>query len=227
MRKATGKVVSLVLALALVVTSFSSTFAFAATKTESGEVWHGQIEDVELVNLSDVADSAVELQEARADHEDMFNLTNHIDVDKVVLETKDHIEIDNVEISSVSVTGNNIIRVSKVTKTQAEDPKSVYSDFGAKEGDYVATVRSATGTGTATVKVLFTGTATRGDTEITVRATDSFTVTLYDAKTPYLDGVSSLPKNPAPGKEYGGWETVYGDDVKDSGEPVVTGTAHV
>ena len=41
MRKATGKVVSLVLALALVVTSFSSTFAFAATKTESGEVYSG------------------------------------------------------------------------------------------------------------------------------------------------------------------------------------------
>lgn len=35
MKKITGKVVSLVLALALVVTSFSSTFAFAATKTET------------------------------------------------------------------------------------------------------------------------------------------------------------------------------------------------
>lgn len=229
MRKATGKVVSLVLALALVVTSFSSTFAFAATKTESGEVWHGQIKDVELVNLSNVADSAAELKEARDAHQDMFNLTDHIKVDDVVLETKDHIEIDNVEISSVSVTGNNIIRVSKVTKTQAEDTNSVYYDFGAEEGDYVATVRSATGTGTATVKVLFTGTATRGDTEITVRATDSFTVTLYDAKTPYLDGVSSLPKNPQ--STGGEWVTDYADDYaddyQDSGEPVVTGTAHV
>lgn len=227
MRKATGKVVSLVLALALVVTSFSSTFAFAATKTESGEVWDGQIEDVKLVNLSDVADSAVKLQEARDKHQDMFNLTDYIEANPVVLETKDHIEIDNVEISSISVTGNNIIRVSKVTKTQAEDKNSVYFKFGADEGDYVATVRSATGTGTATVKVLFTGTANRGDTEITVRATDSFTVTLFDAKTPYLSGVESLQKNPQPGEEDGGWKTLYADGVKDSGEPVVTGTAHV
>ena len=35
MKKTTGKVVSLVLALALVVTSFSATFAFAATKSET------------------------------------------------------------------------------------------------------------------------------------------------------------------------------------------------
>ena len=227
MRKATGKVVSLVLALALVVTSFSSTFAFAATKTESGEVWENQIGDVELVNLSDVADNAVKLQEARDKHQDMFNLTDYIEANPVVLETKDHIEIDNAEISSISVTGNNIIRVSKVTKTQAEDKNSVYSKFGAEEGDYVATVRSATGTGTATVKVLFTGTANRGDTEITVRATDSFTVTLFDAKTPYLSDVESLQKNPQPGEEDGGWKTLYADGVKDSGEPVVTGTAYV
>lgn len=225
MRKATGKVVSLVLALALVVTSFSSTFAFAATKTESGEVWDNQIKDVELVNLSDVADSAAKLKEARDNHQDMFNLTDYIEANPVVLETKDHIEIDNAEISSISVTGNNIIRVSKVTKTQAEDTNGVYYGF-ADEGDYVATVRSTTGTGTATVKVLFTGTANRGDTEITVRATDSFTVTLFDAKTPYLDSVESLPKNPDSGKD-GGWATVYGDDVQDSGEPVVTGTAYV
>ena len=227
MRKATGKVVSLVLALALVVTSFSSTFAFAATKTESGEVWDNQIEDVELVNLSDVADSAADLKAARDQHQDMFNLTDYIEANPVVLETKDHIEIDNAEISSISVTGNNIIRVSKVTKAQADDPNSVYSKFEAEEGDYVATVRSATGTGTATVKVLFTGTANRGDTEITVRATDSFTVTLFDAKTPYLSDVESLQKNPQPGEEDGGWKTLYADGVKDSGEPVVTGTAYV
>ena len=87
MRKATGKVVSLVLALALVVTSFSSTFAFAATKTESGEVWDNQIKDVELVNLSDVADSAAKLKEARDNHQDMFNLTDYIEANPVVLET--------------------------------------------------------------------------------------------------------------------------------------------
>ena len=64
MRKATGKVVSLVLALALVVTSFSSTFAFAATKSETATV-HGAPGNVTLVNLSDVADSAVDLADAK------------------------------------------------------------------------------------------------------------------------------------------------------------------
>ena len=46
MRKATGKVVSLVLALALVVTSFSSTFAFAATKSETATDVHAVKETV-------------------------------------------------------------------------------------------------------------------------------------------------------------------------------------
>lgn len=228
MRKATGKVVSLVLALALVVTSFSSTFAFAATKTESGEVWHSTYSDeVTLVNLSNVADSAKDLQDARAAHQDMFNITKHIAEGDVILETKDHIEIENVEISSVSVRGDNIVRVSKVTATQVAQGGTYYNveidGEKVEEGDYIATVRSATGTGTATVSVLFTGTATRGDTDITVRATDTITITLKDAKTPYFGDVDSLPKNPQTIKD-NTWETVYGE-YKDSGnpDPVVTG----
>ena len=50
MRKATGKVVSLVLALALVVTSFSSTLAFAATKTETGTATIDTNKDLYLAN---------------------------------------------------------------------------------------------------------------------------------------------------------------------------------
>lgn len=232
MRKATGKVVSLVLALALVVTSFSSTFAFAATKTESGEVYSGIVDDVTLVNLSNVADSAKELQDARnVNNQDKFNITNYVNANNVVLETKDHIEVENVEISSVSVRGDNIVRVSKVTATQVADG-GIYNGVSidgeaVEEGDYIATVRSATGTGTATVSVLFTGTATRGDTEITVRATETFTITLKDAKTPYFDTVESLPKNPESVK--GDWVTTYADNYKDSGnkEPVVTATAEL
>lgn len=232
MRKATGKVVSLVLALALVVTSFSSTFAFAATKTESGEVYSGIVDDVTLVNLSNVADSAKELQDARnVNNQDKFNITNYVNANNVVLETKDHIEVDNVEISSVSVRGDNIVRVSKVTATQVADD-GIYDGVSidgvaVKEGDYIATVRSATGTGTATVSVLFTGTATRGDTEITVRATETFTITLVDAKTPYFKGVDTLPKNPQ--STSGNWDTTYADNYKDSGnaEPVVTDTVEL
>lgn len=188
MRKATGKVVSLVLALALVVTSFSSTFAFAATKTESGEA--SSIDDVYLVNLNGLEGDA--LAAAKTAGRDKFNITEYVTGE--TLETYDHIVLDDIDIYSVSVSGDNIIRVTK-------DEDDVYT----------ATVRDTKGTGKATVNVLFTGTTTlRGDEEITVRGSSKFTVTLLDAKTPILgaagaeskaagEGVSSvsaLQKNP-------------------------------
>lgn len=188
MRKATGKVVSLVLALALVVTSFSSTFAFAATKTESGEA--SSIDDVYLVNLNGLEGD--DLAAAKAAGRDKFNITEYVTDE--TLETYDHILLDDIDIYSVSVSGDNIIRVTK-------DEDDVYT----------ATVRDTKGTGKATVNVLFTGTTTlRGDEEITVRGSSKFTVTLLDAKTPILgaagaeskaagksvDSVSALQKNP-------------------------------
>lgn len=188
MRKATGKVVSLVLALALVVTSFSSTFAFAATKTESGEA--SSIDDVYLVNLNGL--EGENLVAAKAANRDKFNITDYVAGE--TLETYDHIVLDDIDIYSVSVSGDNIIRVTK-----------------NDDDEYIATVRDTKGTGKATVNVLFTGTTTlRGDEEITVRGSSKFTVTLLDAKTPILgdagaeskatgegvDSVSALQKNP-------------------------------
>lgn len=188
MRKATGKVVSLVLALALVVTSFSSTFAFAATKTESGEA--SSIDDVYLVNLNGL--EGEDLAAAKTANRDKFNITDYVAGE--TLETYDHIVLDDIDIYSVSVSGDNIIRVTK-----------------NDDDEYIATVRDTKGTGKATVNVLFTGTTTlRGDEEITVRGSSKFTVTLLDAKTPILgdagaeskaagegvDSVSALQKNP-------------------------------
>ena len=188
MRKATGKVVSLVLALALVVTSFSSTFAFAATKTESGEA--SSIDDVYLVNLNGL--EGEDLAAAKTANCDKFNITHYVAGE--TLETYDHIVLDDIDIYSVSVSGDNIIRVTK-----------------NDDDEYIATVRDTKGTGKATVNVLFTGTTTlRGDEEITVRGSSKFTVTLLDAKTPILgdagaeskaagegvDSVSALQKNP-------------------------------
>ena len=89
MRKATGKVVSLVLALALVVTSFSSTFAFAATRSESARYVNNAPGKVRLVNLSNVADSANDLAEAKKDGQNLFNITNWVDKAGVTLETYD------------------------------------------------------------------------------------------------------------------------------------------
>ena len=200
MRKATGKVVSLVLALALVVTSFSSTFAFAATKTESGEA--SSIDDVYLVNLNGL--EGEKLTNAKNANRDKFNITDYVAGE--TLETYDHIELSDIDIYSVSVSGDNIIRVTK-------DDDDVYT----------ATVRDTKGTGKATVNVLFTGTTTlRGDEEITVRGSSKFTVTLLDAKTPILgaagaadkaagkgvDSVSALQKNPQYSVVDSAYETV-------------------
>ena len=210
MRKATGKVVSLVLALALVVTSFSSTFALAATKSETAKFVHAKDGTVYLANLSNVADSALGLQEAKDKGQNLFNITQHV-MDELNggngenapwLETDDHIHVnDEIEISSVSVSGDNIIRVSKVTENDLTGDK--YPSNFAKAGDYVATVRDVKGTGKATVKVLYTAKTTeRGEDELTVRGSKNFDVVLLDAMTPVMvsgdwdDEIENLQKNP-------------------------------
>ncbi len=206
MRKATGKVVSLVLALALVVTSFSSTFAFAATKSETGDARDAKDgATVYLANLSNVADSAVALQKAKDKNLDLFNITDYVESAQPWLETYDHIHAsDEIEISSVSVSGDNIIRVSKATENDTTGDGK-YVGF-ADKGEYVATVRDVKGTGTATVKVLYTAKTTdRGEDEITVRGSASFKVVLLDAMTPILtsggfgDDIANLQKNPQVG----------------------------
>ena len=197
MRKATGKVVSLVLALALVVTSFSSTFAFAATKSESAASVSAKDGTVYLANLSNVADNATALERAKKNGQNLFNITDY--VTGAELETYDHIAVEDVEISSVSVSGDNIIRVTKVTESNRD------SYVNADVGDYVATVRDVKGTGTATVNVLYTGKTTdRGEDEVTVRGSKSFKVVLLDAMTPVMmpgeeawgDSINGLQKNP-------------------------------
>lgn len=205
MRKATGKVVSLVLALALVVTSFSSTFALAATKSETGDARDAKDgTTVYLANLSNVADSAVALQKAKDKNLDLFNISDYV-MTSPWLETYDHIHAnDEIEISSVSVSGDNIIRVSKATENDTTG-EGKYVGF-AEKGEYVATVRDVKGTGTATVKVLYTAKTTdRGEDEITVRGSASFKVVLLDAMTPILtsagfgDDIANLQKNPEVG----------------------------
>lgn len=243
MRKATGKVVSLVLALALVVTSFSSTFAFAATKSETADEVHAQSTTLYLSNLSDVADSAKALADAKDDGRNLYNITNYV-MEQVApwLETKDHIHVeDEIEISSISVSGDNIIRISKATDSDKEVGGKYANMANIDAGDYVATVRDVKGTGKATVKVLYTAKTTdRGEDEITVRGSKSFDVVLLDAMTPILtsnswgDEVNNLQKNPQYGKpqqpgrqdaalnqyNYYTYETKNDKVVYDTGKPV-------
>lgn len=180
MRKATGKVVSLVLALALVVTSFSSIAAFAATKTETGTATVDTNKDLYLANTNG--------DDKPKDGSKYFNLTDYIfnDTYGAELETYDHIVInDGIEISQVTVSGSSIVKVTKVNSDK--------NAYDADEGDYIVSVRDAKGTGTATLNVLLTGKTTeRGDDEITVRGSVQIKLTLLDAKTPIL--VSDVPK---------------------------------
>lgn len=179
MRKATGKVVSLVLALALVVTSFSSIAAFAATKTETGTATVDTNKDLYLANTNGVDNPK--------DGSKYFNLTDYIfnDTYGAELETYDHIIInEGIEISQVTVSGSSIVKVTKVNSDE--------NAYGADEGDYIVSVRDAKGTGTATLNVLLTGKTTlRGDDEVTVRGSVQIKLTLLDAKTPIL--VSDVP----------------------------------
>lgn len=249
MRKATGKVVSLVLALALVVTSFSSTFAFAATKSETATDVHAVKETVYLANLSNYADSAVGLQKAKDNGQNLFNITEYVKSankgEGPWLETKDHIRVnDEIEISSVSVSGDNIIRISKVTQSDIDNKK--YPDTFAEAGDYVATVRDVKGTGKATVKVLYTAKTTeRGEDELTVRGSKNFDVVLLDAMTPVMvsddwdDEIDNLQKNPQYGSpannyndpnakyDYYAYEETDKGRVYDTGKPVSYETASV
>ncbi len=99
MKKITGKVVSLVLALALVVTSFSANFAFASKKTISGTVTDTVNDDLYLVNGD----------EKTVDLKAWLNT----DSSDFKLETKDHGDVTNVEIKAVShVSGEKLVSAS-------------------------------------------------------------------------------------------------------------------
>ncbi len=179
MKKATGKVVSLVLALALVITSFSATFAFAATET--GE--------------AHIADSHAELYLSNTNRDDIdgddsdlkqVNLSALLAEggDDYYLETYDHQQVEIDEIAQISVSGDNIVKISK--------------DGNSTDGyTYYMTVRDKAGTGTATLNILFKGSIQRDDDEdeTTVRGSAQIKVTLLDANTPILAPAGENPED--------------------------------
>lgn len=205
MRKATGKVVSLVLALALVVTSFSSTLAFAATKTETGTATIDTNKDLYLANTNGKKYSD---EAPNKDNDKFFNLTDYIFNEGVSLETYDHIivdtdEGDEIEISQVTVSGDNIVKVTKLTENNA-------GQYDGDKDDYIVSVRDTKGTGKATLNVLFKADTDRGDDEITVRGSVKIDVTLLDAETPIL-----APGTPEPGKAVGSFDGLKKNYTKD------------
>ncbi len=122
MKKITGKVVSLVLALALVVTSFSATFAFAATKTETVVVTPANTTlylaagatttNIDVTSLlsgtaqtyDHQAASVTVVEAARASGSDLVKITNDTTNSKVLFALKSS-TASGSEVISVRYTG--------------------------------------------------------------------------------------------------------------------------
>ena len=181
MKKITGKVVSLVLALALVVTSFSANFAFASTKkTLSGTVSGTNHDDIYLVN-NDGNNDPVPLKSW---------LTGSTDF---LLETKEHGEASNVEITAVShVSGD------KLVSADVQDTET-YLKLKNKSG-------------TEVISVLYSGDYTDpdddNDTEYTVKGRANLTVHVYDEGDIVFGEVKdSTPGGYVPGEGLDEFET--------------------
>lgn len=151
MKKITGKVVSLVLALALVVTSFSANFAFASSKkTLSGVVTDTEHDDIYLVNDSGNSNKEYELDGW---------------LDGVTLETKEHDEISTPSIAAVShVSGD------KLTSFSTKDDKTTLKLKGKTGTEVVSVLYEGD----------YTDPDDDNDTEYTVKGKANLTIHVYD-----------------------------------------------
>ncbi len=155
MKKITGKATALVLALALVVTSFSSTFAFAASKTVSGTADFGT-DEIYLANRGD-KDSGSDAQKT------ISNLNSIIDAS---IETADHTVGEGPEISAIShASGDQLVKWSI-----------------DKDGKADLTLKNVTKSGKEVLSVLVKGTYNDNDgNEITVKGRKNITVYVLDS----------------------------------------------
>ncbi|WP_444644419.1 hypothetical protein ACRQU7_05695 [Caproiciproducens sp. R1] len=152
MKKITGKVVSLVLALALVVTSFSANFAFAANKSTSGTVHKTQQDDIYLANGGDSKEVDLNAFLATGDFK---------------LETKNHEEVSDPKVTAIShVSGDRLVSL----KLSGDDDDTA-----------TLKLKSSSDNGTEVIKVLFSGDYTNDDgDEYTVKGSQELTVHVYD-----------------------------------------------
>lgn len=166
MKKTTGKVLSLVLSLALVLTSFSAMFVSASTHhTVSGTLTDDPDQDTfYLVNGGTGDELKVNAFE------------NKIYEGSVPLETSDHQEASDVEISSIShVSGD------RVAKWDIDD-----------DGAVKLSLRSASSEGKEVIAVLYKGTYTDDDdNDVTVKATTNITIHAIDKDTAVVGEVKN------------------------------------
>ena len=153
MKKFTSKVVSLVLSSALVVTSFSTTFAMAATKTLNGAINSTNADSIYLVNGG--ASTTANLTDFLLNHGSDFKF-----------ETVDHHEVTDEKIDTIShVSGDSLVSLNVDSSTDTATLK----------------LKSSSASGKEVIAVLYEGSYSDDDgNDYTVKARSNLTVNVYD-----------------------------------------------
>jgi hypothetical protein len=153
MKKFTAKVVSLVLSSALAVTSFSTNFAMAATKTMNGAINGTNADSIYLVNGG--ASTSANLTDYLLNHGSNFKF-----------ETIDHHEVTEEKIDTIShISGDSLVSLNVDSSTDTATIKLKSSSVSGKE----------------VIAVLYEGSYSDDDgNDYTVKARNNLTVYVYN-----------------------------------------------
>ena len=177
MKKISGKALSLVLSLALVVSSFSTTFASASTThTVSGTLSDTDKDVVYAVN-GETTDAALVVDSDIQSY--IFGTKDQ------TLETADHQHTVAAKISAVShASGDRLVKWFDTS-----DKGSINDDTSS----VTLQLRSKSASGHEVLNVLYKGTYTDdNDNTVAVKATKSFDVYVYDNGQPIIADVSKV-----------------------------------
>jgi len=176
MKKTTGKVVSLVLALALVVTSFSATFAFAATKSETVIVTPGKTALV-LSNGGATGTAAAKV-----------SVGTLLAAGATGAETFDHMN-PTVYIQEIArVSGDDVLKFTVAGASLSAAPTTADIEL-----------KSATATGTEVIAVRYAGTFTRDGETVTANGTAQVTVKVLAKDSLVIGDAAATAVEPADG----------------------------
>lgn len=170
MNKIKGKALSLVLSLALVISSFSAIPVSAATKTLPGELSGSGTGTFYFVNGENTTDP----QKPTLDVDDSFGteVTGSYE-----LSTERHKPADNLKIDAIShKSGDRLVKVY-----DNSDGKEDNIDKDTEISNIALRLRNASVSGTEVLSVLYSGTWTDDDDkEYTVKQSVDVTVRVYD-----------------------------------------------
>ena len=156
MKKVKGKALSLVLSLALVISSFSAIPASAATKTLTGSL--DNIDDTEFYLVNGGSDAALVYE----------GFGSAVSADPT-LETPDHKPVSDVHIAAIShKSGDRLVKWYDSGSDGKQDD-SISTD--TEDANIDLALRSSTVSGTETLSILYKGTYTDDDdNEYTVKS---------------------------------------------------------